>query len=772
MGKRHHSLSSWDECVCYREIEIDCSDQYLQIWEDTREDMWDDDDQTATADPSFDTQSEASTSSGFNSPLADRSTQNISQFNVSNTDETDERDDQNFKKHLSLKAYFTKRFSGNNVRVLCKGCNKERSNSSYNRLMAHISVCSGYTTNQKRAITAAAMPVLNECDEKNLGWTAFCVENNIAFKVVESGTLKDFARLVNWTPPSRTAVVKTYLYELDRRAKASLSQTLLSPNSLFLSIEFDHAQSSSMRHLLGIVATGNQGERYLLKVQDDSLIGSAAENIKTGVINAIRELPPYTINSFVSDSASSCKKARDLIVENEAFKHAISHRCLAHLFNLIGKEFQHERVCPKVNHLIKWAGKIVALVARSTLYTAKLEQAGLARVKAYTPTRWYSLTATLEALSAARSLITEEFKSTGDQYKISLVSIDRHWDLLAKVIPLLKPLVDCIGVAERSNGTVGEAIRALLLYIGKLWTIQDSCPLVRAMITAILTYFSPDKLGKTEYSIILACYATDRRYNVDYLTKTGLAKVMVGLMFVADKEGYQRDRVINELSEDYNKFTSQLDDFGRLPLEGETASAWWSKAPKAQVLTRVALRLAHLRSSSANIERTFSKLKMIHSLSRYSLNVDTIEKCMSVHFERERAQSRKNKLSESEVIALKLTPEDILSEIEPLIDYMEDDSSNIPNIPNEGVEEDRYYPEDANYLSTWERDAALQKAEEERRDKWKSLTEKFAEDFNFTWTRALAWTRSDAISDRVGMVDIERIAYEACQRIDVASSRQ
>lgn len=544
-------------------------------------------------------------------------------------------DEQAFKKHIRLRAYFTKQLVERRVRVVCKGCLKELCNGGFNRLMAHIKVCPAYNDNERRSIAATTAPLMSDNDVKNLAWTSLCVQNNISFRVVESSTMSEFARLFDWKPPSRHSIVRTYLTELDRRAKVSLSNILLNSTGLFLSIEFDHAQSHSMRHLLGVVATSNNGDRYVLRVQDDSLIGSYSNRIKDGVLNALIDLPPYSVNSFVSDSASTCKKARDSIVESEPFKHAISHRCLAHLFNLMGKEFQHPRVCPSMHELIKWVGMIVTLVARSTLYTAKLEQAGLARVKAYTPTRWYSLIATLEALHSAKTLITQEFMASGDRSKIQLVDNDQNWRLLSKVLPLIKPLVDCIGIAERANGSVGEAIRALLLYIKKLWSLQENCGLARGMVTAVLKYFSVEKLGKAEYSILLAAYATDRRFNVDFLTKSGLAKVMVGLMFVANKDGYQRERVISELGDDYNRFTSQLDEFGRLPKLGENAAEWWSQAPKTQVLTRVALRLAHLRSSSANIERAFSKLKHLHSLSRFSMSVDTIEKCMAISFEKE-----------------------------------------------------------------------------------------------------------------------------------------
>lgn len=80
------------------------------------------------------------------------------------------------------------------------------------------------------------------------------------------------------------------------------------------------------------------------------------------VMRYVSQIPSRKLNAIMSDSASSCKKARSRLVsqENNDFMHLLQYRCQAHLFNLIGAKMMAEQ---DVEEMFTGANKLVGFIS-------------------------------------------------------------------------------------------------------------------------------------------------------------------------------------------------------------------------------------------------------------------------------------------------------------------------------------------------------------------------------------------------------------------------
>lgn len=75
---------------------------------------------------------------------------------------------------------------------------------------------------------------------------------------------------------------------------------------------------------------------------------------------------------------------------------------------------------------------------------------------------------------------------------------------------------------------------------------------------------------------------------------------------------------------EFSKYCAQKGGLSRDQPKDMSASTWWSGVSTCPGLRQVAMRIARLRSSSANIERTFSKLKWFQGDRRGNLSIETL----------------------------------------------------------------------------------------------------------------------------------------------------
>lgn len=195
---------------------------------------------------------------------------------------------------------------------------------------------------------------------------------------------------------------------------------------------------------------------------------------------------------------------------------------------------------------------------------------------------------------------------------------------------ILKRLANCIAVCERASGSLGVAIKSLLEEAKTLLSSNLEKEFVLAGVKAFFHYFNTDKLTKDELPIMIVAYALDIRHSMNYLTGYRCGLAIRGPTHLAQRTGFLNQVLKTQLSDEFKQFERKSKSFSCDFEETESASNWWSEQRGLTVLRTLGLRLANLKSSSANIERIFSILKIIQGPVRTRFSIDTLQHLVRV----------------------------------------------------------------------------------------------------------------------------------------------
>lgn len=533
-----------------------------------------------------------------------------------------------FKKIPAFNQLFAKQ---NKVNCLCKRCGELQLTVELSRLVGHVRKCNKLDKVEKRyyidmyntTVTKKLKSSQSEDHILNELWAKVMAENNFSLVCVESQSFKNFFRrsTPNWKYASRKTFSSDYIPAISNIIRDELSSLVKYHGDDFVSLEFDHWKDINGRSFLGIVFTFLSGKRYLVSLDDVSTEGHFARRIVPYVTRAIGSLSPTAINSITSDSASSCQLARELIVANVDFERIIQHRCVAHLINRMGNMFTATKNTKKT---LIWASRMTALVAKSTLLSGLLREQGCKKPKKAVKTRWFSTINMVSSLLEAKEVLLESARRLPKDQQVDWMQNEARWLLMVRIERAMRPLMDCIAVAEREDGSLGESVSALLKYARALFTSDWKDPLILEAISSFLAYFGPRKLGVDEFGLMLAAYATDRRNKCDFLTEEGLDLISSTLTSISMKTGYKSSNFTKTLLEEFISYSVLTGEYSKDQPEEQTALQWWLGIRASTSLKPIAIRLARLRSSSANIERTFSTIKWIQGSRRTNLSADTL----------------------------------------------------------------------------------------------------------------------------------------------------
>lgn len=514
-----------------------------------------------------------------------------------------------FKKYPWLQHYFDIQEEGTRVSIHCKGrdCTYKAVNRSSQRLIAHYNKCS-------KVDKTHPVKIDEEMDDINATrtrqWVKVMIQNNIPIKTVESDSFKEFVKTSckPWRVPSRQEISNLYIPRLSSAVQRKFISEINCGNLSNLSIEFDGWKDKNHRAFLGVVATDFLGRKYLLDLRDISLRAHTAAVIVEELIEVLKRIPPKAINSIMSDSANNCKRAREDITLKPELKHIIHHRCLAHLFNLIGSKLTKKT--ERIAQLLNDSSVITNLTATNPHWVAHVRALGKKKIQATCQVRWYSVVNTLTCIADLKTVILEDILPTltGDK---SLVVANFDWVYLTEVLEILRPINECIGYLERKETSLGEAIHKILLYAKQLFTLTPS-ETVNSAKKAFLSYFNVKNLGREEFSLYLAAYLLDPRFKQAYVTDEGIYLAFEAMTRVAAKSGVKLKSIEQSLVDEFDTYRANANAFVSKDVPGEQVK-WWRGRMLGGVLGPVGFRLAHLKSSSANIERTFSTVKYIQS---------------------------------------------------------------------------------------------------------------------------------------------------------------
>lgn len=236
--------------------------------------------------------------------------------------------------------------------------------------------------------------------------------------------------------------------------------------------------------------------------------------------------------------------------------------------------------------------------------------------------RWYSTVTMLDNLLNLKTVILEDVLPCLGDDRVNLIR-DLNWTHLEEVLSILKPLNECIGVLERKEMSLGGAVKTILNYAKELFAEVDrpSSTLVAARCS-FLWHFNPKRIGREEFGLFVAAYALNRGHNLNYITEDGVDLLLDTIIRIAARSGATLSMVSSSLIEEFEVYRNFLDDYAILD-DGNSAK-WWTNRLGSGLLAKVAIRLANLKASSTNIERTFSTLKGIQGGSRSNLSISSL----------------------------------------------------------------------------------------------------------------------------------------------------
>lgn len=198
------------------------------------------------------------------------------------------------------------------------------------------------------------------------------------------------------------------------------------------------------------------------------------------------------------------------------------------------------------------------------------------------------------------------------------------WSDVRKMTKILRPLADCVAIAETASSNIGEAMKAILLFAKALFASDWDDEFTMSGITTFLAYFNSKRLGHN-LNLLLTAYHLDRRNKMDFITKSGSEKVLLTLTRLAQTLGYSKGQIENDLVDDFKNYTEQRGQLGSLSSDDQSPEEWWDAIAGCPTIKRIALRVVRLKASSANIERTFSAMKYIQGPNRHNFSLKTLK---------------------------------------------------------------------------------------------------------------------------------------------------
>jgi len=168
-------------------------------------------------------------------------------------------------------------------------------------------------------------------------------------------------------------------------------------------------------------------------------------------------------------------------------------------------------------------------------------------------------------------------------------------------------------------------IRGILEFGRLIFSLpHDSSKAIEAAIDSYLLYISEKKLGEEEMGLYIAAYLMDRRFHRAYLTEDAIDLALGSIIRVAKTSKITPGMIEAALIPEFNSYLNKGGTYSKAPRDNDTAWGYWSRKHPASPLRSVAMRLACLKSSSANIERAFSTLKFIQGPVKTNYSVSTM----------------------------------------------------------------------------------------------------------------------------------------------------
>lgn len=526
----------------------------------------------------------------------------------------------------------------------CNGCGKNFGTNEYRRLYSHLKSCPDIEPETKNLIASAHRERKLDSDKKkmkidnlNTDLALLFAENNLPFKLLDSQLFQKLIIQPHYQKlPTRQLLSTKYMSDLARTSDTNFLKSIDIYGDYCLCIEFDHWSDSCHRPIFGMVATSPSNQKHLVTLEDISMKSHSTQHIIDSLQSSLENWPPYKINSIVSDSAASCKLARQNFVDDKRFSHIIQHRCYAHFLNLIGQEFTKQNYLKEMMH---WAHRLSVIIRNNTRLSAIIRDSGKRKVVRSTETRWYSTVNMIESELDVADIVLDFLdnnrsnnKSNEDEVRI-LDHRNTIYEMKAAV-KILRPLANCIGLAERNDTNLSTLFKGILVFLRSILETNEGNPYISEIVKAFFKYMDANKLGN-DLDYLITGYIVDRKNKLDYMTDDAQDIALRTLIRIAKISGYLNEYDNEEsLAKQFISYMQQEGHYGRFQKDDESAYHWWKQQPPT-ILRSVAMRISLLRSSSANIERMFSDAKRMQYPHRGSFHLETLSDLIKVKYSRD-----------------------------------------------------------------------------------------------------------------------------------------
>ncbi|KAI1286303.1 Zinc finger BED domain-containing protein 4 [Halotydeus destructor] len=465
-----------------------------------------------------------------------------------------------------------------------------------------------------------------EVDNKFL---QFVVGANLSFNQALHPLAIEFYKALNknFEPPTRRSLASPLLQQLREKCDIELAAAIEAAEMVSIIVDgWTNIRGDKLLHIM--IRTP---EPYVYQSIDTAHSPQTSEYIKL-ILEQIISGIKLKLVSIISDSAANQQKAiNDILLK---MPDLISVRCIAHRLNNLMKSLGQIQRVKDVIHLTKMvvqdfnrSGK-----ARKALTEAlRTENSRISPIlSSYVETRWYSIYtmshSVLRRKGALKQLAWSENPVVASLEPLSQLE---YWSDLELINAVFKPFAEAIKRLEATSSHLGDVVPQLTILQHNTDEIFSS-PKRRPFFLSELGTETALGLKQLREPIFLAAYMLDPRYHEEHFTKTGdeFDDEYENESFVAEcyLRSYAKKLVpllkLAELEKQLRTFRSRSGIFRRLSeLEYSTNDpvSYWSKVGDHSVLKKCALRLLFTTPSNADVERSFSMKKMVHSVSRNKL---------------------------------------------------------------------------------------------------------------------------------------------------------
>lgn len=374
----------------------------------------------------------------------------------------------------------------------------------------------------------------------------------------------------------------------------------------------------------------HDNDPILWKIINTNGVRQDARGVADATIETINEIGPENVDHYVTDNCNVQIASWSLI--KAEFPKMECYGCAAHVVNLLVKDIhtkdaEFKKVCGEADWIVSFVNNHHFT---HNLFIEMQEQFECKRLAHHVPTRWFSISNTLNTVNDTEQLIKhmvtthrQAIKSilpaTNSANFIKLIETNRFWVCLKNSTEKIKLPAQIIGRLEANDATV-EIVMSCFIELHEHFQNDN---VIKAKVVDRWQFIAQDVHRAAH--LLNHKQAMDIKYMPNEATNcydafTRMAKKFKGEAFA--------DRAETELYKFHQQMRA-LDEAQKTLLCRTSSLHYWDLIGKSEFPSLAALaKQIFGAASSAFSERTWSAYKNIHSRLRNSLSDSKVNKIL------------------------------------------------------------------------------------------------------------------------------------------------